>query len=83
VSDTYQGISKRQYGTEVYAEALRQYNLGLPMTSDGFKARDGQLVPGETIYLPPVRVLEETHGAAPAPGTPPARGVPRPPPSGP
>jgi hypothetical protein len=60
--DTYSALSKAYYQTENYAAALQLYNRNHARASDTMR-RDGALVPGDTIYLPPARILEERHGA--------------------
>jgi hypothetical protein len=60
--DTWDKISSHEYGTERCAEALREFNRQYPQTSDQLK-QHGQLVPGDRIYLPPLKVLEDKHRA--------------------
>jgi hypothetical protein len=62
-SDTYRGISARFYPSEDYAAALQLYNRNHPRASDTMR-RDGTLVPGETLYIPPISLLEERYRAA-------------------
>jgi hypothetical protein len=60
--DTYRSISAHFYLNEAYAEALQLYNRNHPRASDAMR-RDGTLVPGETLYIPPSGILEERHSA--------------------
>src|SRR5262249_23287421 len=48
--------------TDAYAEALKLWNRNHPRASDAMRA-DGTLQPGDTIYVPPGRILEKRHGA--------------------
>jgi hypothetical protein len=74
--DTYRSISAHFYLNEAYAEALQLYNRNHPRASDAMR-RDGTLVPGETLYIPPSGILEERHSAViPKPAPAAARPVP-------
>jgi len=75
--DTFQTISKSAYTSDVYAEALQAYNAD----HEGRRARpkDGVLIAGEMVFIPPAYVLQQRYGdrirsarpaAAPAPVTP-------------
>jgi hypothetical protein len=79
--DSYRALSREYYRSEAYAEALQLFNRNHPRASPAAQ-RDGSLVPGDTVYIPPVKILEQRHGAvisaaparpaAGAPGAPPA-----------
>jgi hypothetical protein len=59
--DTYQSLSERYYHHPGYAKALRVYNRTHWSASPRI-SRDGEIVPGETIYLPPAIKLTDQHG---------------------
>jgi hypothetical protein len=59
--DTYAGISRKFYSSAAYAAALQLYNRNHWQASKRMK-QDGELVPGEQLFVPPIRVLEEKHG---------------------
>jgi hypothetical protein len=77
-------ISKREYNTGKYAQALLQYNRDHPGGDAAFKASQPMLTPGSTvIFIPPVHVLEDHYpnligNVRPVPGvqgpTPPLQG---------
>jgi hypothetical protein len=57
-------ISKREYNTGKYAQALLQYNRDHPRGDAAFKANQPMLTPGSTvIFIPPVHVLEDHYPA--------------------
>jgi hypothetical protein len=60
--DTYRALSREYYQSEGYAEALQLFNRNHPRASPASQ-RDGSLVPGDTVYIPPVKILEQRHGA--------------------
>src|SRR5262249_40436666 len=90
--DTYAKISLRYYGTEDYGAALQKFNHRHARASEAMR-RDGAILPGETVFIPPANVLERRHadaipkksaaggGVKPAsftaPGTSPAAGAPQ------
>jgi hypothetical protein len=61
--DTYAKISLRYYGTEDYAAALQKFNHHHARASEAVR-RDGAILPGETIFIPPANVLERRHADA-------------------
>jgi hypothetical protein len=62
--DTFEKISAEHYqGRADYAEALKLYNRNHPRASDVMR-QQGVLTPGETVYIPPVFILEQRHGSA-------------------
>ncbi len=73
--DTFQKISTQFYGgREDHAEALQQYNRNHPRASDEVRL-NGVLTAGETVYIPPIAILEMKHGlVTPKPA---AAGAPR------
>jgi hypothetical protein len=89
--DTYAKISLQYYGTEEYGAALQKFNHRHARASEAVR-RDGAIVPGEKIFIPPANVLERRHADAipkkpaaggavkpasfNAPGTPPAAAPP-------
>jgi hypothetical protein len=56
--DNYESLSKEYYNSEGYAKALQLWNQNHPRASD-VMARDGSLVPGEKIFIPPAAQLEQ------------------------
>jgi hypothetical protein len=90
--DTYAKISLRYYGTEEYGAALQKFNHRHARASEAMR-RDGAILPGETLFIPPANVLERRHADAipkkpaaggavkpasfNAPGTLPAAGAPQ------
>jgi hypothetical protein len=59
--DTFDTISKRYYGTEKFAEALRRHNRHHARASVQM-TNDGTLAPGERLYIPPADILEQRYG---------------------
>lgn len=60
--DSFKAISRLYYGSEDYAQALQLWNQNHPRASDAL-ARDGTLMPGDRVFLPPVTQLEKQYGA--------------------
>ena len=61
-TDTFQSLSKQYYGNDSYATALQMWNQTHPRASDAM-ARDGTLVPGDKVYIPPTAQLERHYPA--------------------
>jgi hypothetical protein len=59
--DTFETISKKYYGTEKFAEALRRHNRYHARASLQM-ANEGTLAPGERLYIPPADILEQRYG---------------------
>ncbi len=59
--DNYASISMATYKTDKYAKALEAYNRNHPRAGDAMRAT-GAVVPGDKVYVPPSRVLEQRHG---------------------
>jgi hypothetical protein len=58
--DTYETISSKSYGTKAYWRALVEYNRQHPQRT-GNARTDGQLAPGEVVWIPDIPVLEADH----------------------
>jgi hypothetical protein len=77
--DTYQSIARDQYNSDRFAEALMDYNRDYPLATDATRSNPSVIVPGQTIYLPPIRILQREYGSvipeqsAAAPGSPASR----------
>jgi hypothetical protein len=61
-ADSFQSLSREYYGNDSYAAALQLWNQTHPRASDSM-ARDGKLVPGDKIYIPPTAQLERHYPA--------------------
>jgi hypothetical protein len=61
--DTFASLSTEYYNTDGYAKALLLWNQTHPRASDAM-ARDGTLVPGDKVFIPPVGQLEQHCSAA-------------------
>jgi hypothetical protein len=61
-TDSFVSLSKEYYGNDTYASALQMWNQTHPRASDTM-ARDGKLVPGEKVYIPPTGQLERHYPA--------------------
>jgi hypothetical protein len=72
--DTFASISKLQYNSDAYADALLLYNRNHPRAGDALR-RDGTIAPGDRIYVPPSAILEKRHGDAVAGAKPKPVGV--------
>jgi LysM repeat protein len=60
--ETYESLSKQFYNSDAYAKALQMWNQNHPRASDAM-ARDGSIVPGEKLFVPPVEQLEQHYAA--------------------
>ncbi len=61
--ETYQSIARDQYKSNRFAEALMDYNRDYPLATDTTRSNPTVIVPGQTIYLPPVRILQREYGS--------------------
>jgi hypothetical protein len=61
-ADSFQSLSREYYGNDSYAAALQMWNQTHPRASDAM-ARDGKLVPGDRVYIPPTAQLERHYPA--------------------
>jgi hypothetical protein len=61
-ADTFQSLSKDFYNSDAYARALQMWNQTHPRANDAM-ARDGTLVPGQKIFIPPAAQLEQHYAA--------------------
>ena len=75
--DTYQSLAQEKYGSASYGQALMLYNRDYPMATDATKRDPETIVASQTIFIPPVRILQRDYGSvipeqsaasAPAPG---------------
>jgi hypothetical protein len=81
--DTWEKISRKEYGDERCADALREFNRQYPQASERLR-NHGQLAPGERVYIPPLKVLMDKHQAlirqperpAASPASPPSASTP-------
>jgi hypothetical protein len=60
--ETWAQLSEEKYRSPIYADALRQYNKQHWQASARMQ-HDGELVAGETVYLPDLAKLERAHGS--------------------
>jgi hypothetical protein len=56
--DTFRSISQAHFNTDKYEEALIEFNQTHPLGSAAVR-RDRQAAEGETVYIPPARILEK------------------------
>src|SRR5581483_4149311 len=61
-SDSFAGVSMRFYNTEKFAAALQQYNKDYPLAPPALRQNPPVLVPGQVVWVPPVRILERDYG---------------------
>jgi hypothetical protein len=62
-SDTYESLSKQYYSSDAYAQALRMWNQNHPRASEAM-SRDGSIVPGDKVFIPPATQLEQHYASA-------------------
>ncbi len=62
--DTFPAVSLAKYQTEVYAQALFEFNRAHPQRPDGMRRNPQVVQPGQRIFIPPIRVLMKEHAAA-------------------
>jgi nucleoid-associated protein YgaU len=69
--DTFRTISQAFYRSEKYERALLLFNRNHPLAVDGLRVDPPTLQAGQSIYIPPARILEKYYGSliseAPAP----------------
>jgi nucleoid-associated protein YgaU len=90
--DTFESISQRFYHTDKYARALLLFNRSHPMVSEGLQQNPPLIQVGQSVYIPPLSILEKRYSGhvqdlTPLPATqtrpvPPAAGSPVPAPGG-
>lgn len=59
--DSFAAVSQKYYFSEKYAAALQQYNRDYPLAASGMRQDPPSMVPGQVIWVPPVRILERDH----------------------
>jgi hypothetical protein len=69
-SDSYESLSRQYYNSDAYAQALRMWNQNHPRASEAM-SRDGSIVAGDKVFIPPVTQLEQ-HYASVIPNVKPA-----------
>jgi hypothetical protein len=81
-NDTFKTICERFYNQSKYERALLLFNRNHPMGAEGCRQDPPALRPGETVFLPPVWVLEKRFAnAIPGGASPPPAVNPVPPPT--
>jgi LysM domain len=60
--ETFESLSKEFYNTDSYAKALQMWNQNHPRASDAM-ARDGSIVAGDKIFIPPAAQLEQHYAS--------------------
>lgn len=70
--DSFQGVSRRVYGSDRYARALQRFNQEHPLAEEGIRRGAAALQSGQRIFLPPREILESKYatlldGASAAP----------------
>jgi hypothetical protein len=61
-NDTFAGVSQRFYFSDKYAPALAKYNQEYPLASPALRQNPPAPGPGQTVWIPPVRILERDYG---------------------
>lgn len=59
----FEDISRNAYKSEKYAKALLAFNREHPMAAKEVKATPPVLIPGKTVYVPPVEFLTEKYAS--------------------
>jgi nucleoid-associated protein YgaU len=59
--DSFAAVSQKFYFTDKYAAALQEYNRDYPLAAAGMKQNPPAMVPGQAIWVPPVRILERDY----------------------
>jgi hypothetical protein len=59
--DRFEAVSQKYYFSEKYAAALQQYNRDYPLAGVGMRQNPPAMVPGQAIWVPPVRILERDY----------------------
>src|SRR5204863_7655258 len=60
--DTFEAISQRYYHTDKYARALLMFNRSHPMAGEGLQQNPPLLQVGQSVYIPPLSILEKRYG---------------------
>jgi hypothetical protein len=60
--ESYRSVSRHYFLSEDFAMALQLYNQHHPLTTEPVR-RNAMLIPGEVIFIPAEKVLEERYGA--------------------
>jgi hypothetical protein len=60
--DTFEAISQRYYHTDKYARALLMFNRTHPMAGEGLQHNPPLLQVGQSVYIPPLSILEKRYG---------------------
>jgi hypothetical protein len=61
--DNFLQISKQFYQTEACAQALLMYNRNHGQAAEGVRKDPPDLKPGDAVFIPPMRILEQRHPA--------------------
>jgi hypothetical protein len=59
--DNFAAVSTQFYKTPNYADALLKYNQDYPLATRELRQNPPALAPGQTIWVPPVRILERDY----------------------
>lgn len=62
VGDNFEKLSQKYYFSPKYAAALQQYNQDEPLASPGMRANPPMLNAGQSVWMPPARILERDYG---------------------
>jgi hypothetical protein len=62
--DTFEAISQGKYNTPKYAQALLQFNRNHPLAGDNLQTEAPALRNGQTVFIPPVSILEKRYATA-------------------
>ncbi len=60
--DSFAAVSQRFYFTDKYAAALQRYNQEYPLAGPALRQNPAAPPPGQTVWVPPVRILERDYG---------------------
>lgn len=74
--DSFARVSETYYRTPKYERALVLFNRQHPRAVDGIRQEPPVLEPGQTIYIPPARILERNFPQAISTGTAPPETAP-------
>jgi hypothetical protein len=61
--DTYQSLAQEKYGSARYGQALMLYNRDYPLATSATQRNPETIVAGQTIYVPPARILQRQYGS--------------------
>jgi nucleoid-associated protein YgaU len=62
--DTFERISEQFYHTNKYAQALMLFNRTHPLAAQGVLHNPPALQVGQSVFIPPLSILEKRHSAA-------------------